>query len=231
MMHIQVNFDNQESILHSFDHIASRLANDIKLRINNAYYRIVDFEFYNYSDALPDPHTYRHPLQLENSKFYLHASGVDITFGDGVNYGGILLKGIIRLGYDSENAKDKGFMSDEIHGPQKVATELFSNLHDLNSQESNVIALIDIEGNNQDACHYPAKTVIKTRRVGLTVKPNDPEDFYMNLPIRYIAIMQDFKGFRQSRKGYENLLKEQVDKSLMTIADAQEILRYQLNFG
>lgn len=227
MNFLKVNFDNQESILNSFDHIAKKFADDIQIKINDAHYRVVDFEFYNYSEALPDPHTYQHPQQLENGKFYLHASGVDISFGDKVNHGGILLRGLVKLQRDS---KEKGFMSHEILGPQKVATELFSNILALNVGAKNVIALVDIDGNNQDACFYPAKAVIKTKRFGLTPKANDPENFYMNLPIRYIAILQDFEGFKQSRKGYENLLKEQVDRGLMTVADAQEILRYQLTF-
>lgn len=227
MNFLKVNFDNQESIFKSFDHIAKKFANDIQIKINDAYYRVVDFEFYNYSEALPDPHTYQHPQQLENGKFYLHASGVDITFGDKVNYGGILLRGLVKLERDS---KEKGFMWQEILGPQKVATELFSNLLALKDGGKNEIVLIDIDGHNQDACFYPAKTVINTKRVGLMLKANDPENFYMNLPIRYIAVLQDFEGFKQSRKGYENLLKEQVDKGSMTVADAHEILGYQLTF-
>jgi len=97
MIFLNVNFENQETILQSFDRIADKISKDINIKINNAYYRLVDFEFYTYSEVFPDPHTYKNDLQLQNGKLYLHSSGVDITFGDGMNHGGILIRSIISV--------------------------------------------------------------------------------------------------------------------------------------
>lgn len=228
MTFLNVNFENQETILQSFDRIADKISKDINIKINNAYYRIVDFEFYTFSKELPDPHTYKNDLQLQNGKFYLHSSGVDITFGDGINHGGILLRSIVKL-YDGSE-QEHGFMKKQFNGPQVVATELFSNLNPLYSFEKNEISLIDINGNNQDACFYPAKTVIKTKRVGLTPKPTDKDDFYKNLDIRYITILPKFPKFKQTTKGIESILGEQVINGKILVEEAREILGYKKNF-
>lgn len=228
MTFLNVNFETQETTLQSFDRIADKISKDINLKINNAYYRLVDFEFYTFSKAFPDPHTYKHNLQLQNGKLYLHSSGVDITFGDGVNYGGILLRGVIKL-YDGAE-KENGFMKQQYDGPQMVATELFSNLQLLDSLEKNEISLIDIDGHNQDACFFPAKTVIKTKRIGLTPKPTDKDDFYRNLAIRYITILPKFPKFKQTIKGIESILGEQVISGQISVEDARETLGYNKNF-
>jgi hypothetical protein len=87
----------------------------------------VDFEFYSFSDKFPDPYTHKNKLQLQNCKLYLHGSGIDITYGDGTNYGGILLRSIVKL-YDGSD-ENSGFMKRQYGGPLVVATELFSNLY------------------------------------------------------------------------------------------------------
>ena len=223
-----VNFETLESQLHSFDHIANKISKDIKIKVNEACYRIVDFEFYTYSKAIPDPHTYKNELQLETGKLYIHGSGVDLTFGDGINYGGILLRSIVKL-FDGAD-KDHGFMKKQFDGPQIVATELFANLHPLNSSEKNEIAIVDIQGHNQDSCFHPAKAVIKTKRVGLTPKSIDSNDFYKNLELRYVMILPRFPKFKQAIKGIESLLGEQIIKGKMTIEDARGIIGYNAKF-
>ncbi len=228
MTFLNVNFETEATALESFDRIADKISKDINLKINDNYYRLVDFEFYTFSKAIPDPHTYKNDLQLQSGKLYLHSSGVDITFGDGENYGGILLRSVVKLYGGSEQSS--GFMKRQYDGPQIVATELFSNLNSLFGSEKNEISIVDINGHNQDACFYPAKKVVKTKRVGLTPKPNDTEDYYRNLPLRYITILPKFPNFKQILKGIEGILGEQVLNEKMTIEEAQEILGYQKKF-
>lgn len=228
MTFLNVNFESEEKTLESFDLIADKIARDINIKINNTFYRLVDFEFYTFSKAIPDPHTYKNDLQLQTGKLYLHSSGVDITFGDGKNYGGILLRSIVKL-YEGSEQKN-GYMKQQYDGPQIVATELFSNLNSLFTSEKNEISIVDINGHNEDACFFPAKKVVKTKRVGLTPKPNDTEDYYRNLPLRYIIILPKFPNFKQVLKGIEGILGEQVLKQKMSIEDAQEILGYQRKF-
>ena len=228
MSFLNVNFENKETILQSFDRIADKISKDIQIKINDAYYRIVDFEFYTYSNVFQDPHTYKHPQQLAAGKFYLHSSGVDITFGDGINHGGILLRGIIKL--DNEAGPEAAFMKEQFDGPQLVATELFSNLHALESHEKNEISFVDIDGHNMDALFKPAKLVLKTQRVGLTPKATDTEEFYKNLPIRYITVLHN-STFKQTIKGIEGLLNREVSAGKITTEEANEILGYNKSFA
>ena len=222
---LKVNFENKETILNDIDRIANKFCNDVYIKINKSCYRITDFEFYAYSEKFPDPQTHKNKLQLENGKFYLHSSGVDITFGDGVNYGGILLRSVIKM-YDGTDDKS-GFFKEQFDGPQIVATELFSNLHYLNDNEPNIISLIDIEGRNQDSCFSRGRLLIKTKRVGLMPKEQDKEDFYMHLPIRYIVVLHNFSAFKQKIKGVEELLKQEIINGKITKEEANEILGYK----
>lgn len=225
---LQVNFESKETILNDFDRIADKFCKDVNIKINKNYYRLTDFEFYAFSDKFPDPQTHKNKLQQENGQFYLHSSGIDITFGDGTNYGGILIRGIIKL-YDGSDS-ESGFSKEQFDGPQIVATELFSNLNNLEDNQTNEISLIDIQGRNQDASFYPGIFYIKTKRVGLAPKADDKEDYYMNLPLRYIVVLKRTKKFKQKIKGIENILVDEVKNSRLTIEEANEILGYKKTF-
>ncbi len=225
---LQVNFENKETILNEFERIADKFSKNIYIKINNSTYRIVDFEFYAYSESFPDPQTHKNNIQLENSKFYLHSSGIDITFGDGKSYGGILIRGVVKM-FDGADQKS-GFSKTQFDGPQNVATELFSNLNNLTNSEPNEIALIDIEGNKKEADFYPAIHLLKTKRVGLTPKADDKEDYYMNLPLRYIAVLRPSEKFKQKIKGKKSLLKEGVANQRLSEIQALEIIGYKIVF-
>ncbi len=72
---LDVNFENEDSILNSFDQVANKISHDIIFQVNKSHYRILDFEFYCYSDKFKDPHTYKNDFQLEKAKIYLHGFG------------------------------------------------------------------------------------------------------------------------------------------------------------
>jgi len=220
-------FENRSTILDSIDKCAADLANNFNLCVNQARYRIVDFEFYLFTeqDHFQDPHTYRHDLQREHLKIYVHGSGLDITLGDGKNHVGMLIRSIIKL-YDGSD-QTTGFMKYQIDGPQLVATEILSNLHPLDSQEPNTIELQRIKY-HQDACFYPATQVLKTKRVGLTPKPTDTEDFFLHVPLRYIAIVPHFK---QKIKGIEQIVEAYRKRGEMDDNQVEEILGYKKKFA
>lgn len=228
MMFLDVNFETLDTTLKSFDRVADKFSNDILIKVNSAFYRIVDFEFYTFSKAFPDPHTYKNDLQLQNGKLYIHNSGVDITFGDGINYGGILLRGIIKLSEGS--GQDSGFMGKQFSGSQIVATELFSNLNNLFSLVNNEIALVDKNESEFGSCFCLAEKIMKTKRVGLTPKPNDVNHIYRDLPLRHIVLLPKFPKFKQVIKGIEGILHEQVLTGEMKVEEAHEILGYQKRF-
>lgn len=110
--------------------LANKIALNGLLEINNSKYRITDFEFYINSNtaATEDPHTYNHDLQRKTAKLYDHKSGLDITYGDGNNAVGVLIRGIAKLETSDINASSKYFISAYFDGPHKSRTELISNL-------------------------------------------------------------------------------------------------------
>lgn len=228
MEFLQVKFESEEEIYKSFDQIAHKFCNSVALKINKSYYRIVDFEFYAYSEEIfPDPQTHKHELQKENAKFYFHGAGVDITFGDGTNYGGILIRGVVKLCKDS--SEQNGFMMKRVEGPQNVVTEIFSNLNSLIECEPNEISLIDIE-TDKDINFVSMIHCFKTKRFGLTPKDKDPKGKYADLPLRYIAVLQKTPDFEQKIKGIESLVTNDVKEGRLKEEKDIEILGYKKNF-
>ncbi len=119
-------------------------------------------------------------------------------------------------------------MKTQINGPQKVATELFANLNSLNGAGINEIQLVDLEGQKQDNQVLPGEYIIKTRRVGLTPKKTDLTNYYLNLNLRYIIILQKFPKFRQTVKGIESIIKNKVASGDLGAETAKNILGYNL---
>ncbi len=226
MSFLTVDFTSEESILNGFDRIAEKFARDIQLKINNALYRIVDFEFYTFSKNLQDPHTYKHPLQLQTGKLYLHASGIDITFGNDNNYGGILLRSVVKV-HDKTDSH-KNFRKLQITGPQNVATELFSNLQILNSDISNEIALIDVANCNEVRTTSTAKPFLKTKRIGLTYKKDDPTNKYRQVGYRYVILVPADSSFKQKIPGLENIVKDMLAANEIMHEETKLILSYTL---
>jgi hypothetical protein len=220
MIPFKVNFETQDTILQSFKSIADKISKSILLKINDTFYRIVDFEFYVCSENFKDINTHGDKLQLENGKLYVHASGVDITIGDGVNHGGILLRSIIKL--DVNSGKECGFMVQQFYGPQIVATEFFSNINSLYDFKANEIAIIDVDEYAQTLHLCPPLKIFKTKRVGLNT-----ENDYSNLPMRFIIVLPKFPNFKQKIKGIEDLLEEQIKNEIISAAEANEILGYK----
>lgn len=220
----KINFQSKASILKSFDEIAEKIGKEIQLQINDAYYRLVDFEFYPFGNEFKDPHTYKNDLQLQFCAFYLHASGVDITLGDGTNHCGLLIRSIVRLP-DNSGSENRSIPR-QFSGPQICATEIFSNLHPLDNDKQNIIALVDGTEVTSDKPNYSAERILNTKRVGLTPKPKDPKNEYLNLPLRYIAVLEKSPDFKQSIPGIDSIVGEQLKSQKLTPEEAFEILGY-----
>jgi len=87
-----------------FMHIAERLLNGARLVVGQQSYRLVEIEFYYWSQAHPDPFTHRNPIQFHIGHWYFHRThgayrggsfkGLDLTFGQGDASGGILIRGL-----------------------------------------------------------------------------------------------------------------------------------------
>jgi hypothetical protein len=88
-----------------FTRLAERLLYGCRLVIGGAAYRFVEVEFYYFAPPEhADPFTHKDPIQLQPGRWYFHRTagvyrsgsfkGVDLTFGDGKAYGGVLIRGI-----------------------------------------------------------------------------------------------------------------------------------------
>jgi 3-methyladenine DNA glycosylase Mpg len=228
MNFLKLNFENKDTLLDSIEILAKKIANDVQLKVNNTYYRIVDFEFYAFSQDFQDPYTHNSEqsinLHKERGKIYVHRSGMDITCGDGVNRCGILLRSIIKLG-KNEN-EELGLMIKQYQGPRIVTTEFFSNLNPILDNGSNAISIIDLNGRNQDSPHPRSKHIIKTNRVGLPKKTIAEDGIdYLNLPLRYVVILPKFN---HNKTGFEAILKENIASKRITKEEANEIIGYNL---
>jgi hypothetical protein len=144
MKRIEINFQSENDIQHQFKRVSELLFSKNVLIVNDAVYRLVDIEYYAYSGMFEDVYTHKNPQQLSNGKFYLHGSGMDITFGDGYNYGGILIRGIVKLKKQEHAAH---YMPEKyIDGPWLSASEIISQLNPITQDvTSNTISLLQTE--------------------------------------------------------------------------------------
>lgn len=87
------------------------------LRVGACRYQLADIEFYLHSSAHPDTFIHGDEEQLRCGRWYYNrAGGVDLTFGNGTDAGGILLRGLLRL-------DEPGGV---VYGPQRVLRELLA---------------------------------------------------------------------------------------------------------
>lgn len=113
----EINFTiGKDNIERDFPRIASEIMNQWILKVNYAEYRIAEIEFYLHSDFHEDSYSHRHVLQREKGRWYLHGSGLDITFGSDKMYASILLRAI----YNLKNG-------DYIYGPLNSLAEIFNS--------------------------------------------------------------------------------------------------------
>lgn len=139
-----------------FEKCATKLIKNYGLKYGDVIYNFVELEFYFYdNEKHPDPYVHMNELQQKFKKFYYHGSGIDITFGNGTNYGGILIRGI------------KINNNEYINGPLNSINRIFQN-QKITQQNADDLKLVNlVEANN---CSVSSST-----RVGLQVHPLDYE--------------------------------------------------------
>jgi hypothetical protein len=87
-----------------FERITAQLLNGCRVLVAGRPYRFVEVEVYYHGEPHADPFTHRDPLQLECGRWYFHRTrgtyrsgsfkGLDLTFGSGEAFGGVLIRGI-----------------------------------------------------------------------------------------------------------------------------------------
>ena len=142
------NINNYQVV---FSEYANKLMNEYCLKVDDKKYNLIEIEFYFYDkENHPDPYIYCNEKQKECGKFYFHGSGMDITFGNGKCYGGILIRSIMN---------EEG---QYINGSLKLLEELFCD----------EIDKLKIELIEKD---IGKKNIFCSTRVGLQAHPLDYE--------------------------------------------------------
>jgi|TARA_B110000902_G_C13952015_1_gene453952 hypothetical protein len=132
-----------ENINGSFCKIADLLINEYDLVIVNSVYQVSNIEFYYYNETLhrdDNSHSFKYKRarvrQLLNSKWYIHKisinpnfkhKGIDFTFGDGVSFGGILIKEVIRI-EDNKKFSQSKFVDELIDVLEPKDPDEFINM-------------------------------------------------------------------------------------------------------
>lgn len=225
MFNKRLNFENKELLEKSINDLAKAIAYHGILKVNNKIYQITDFEFYinSQSPDIVDPHTYNHDLQKEYSKIYDHKSGLDITFGDGKNAVGILLRGIVELYTSYSEGLEDGidisqnyFVKKHFPSPHKVRTEIISNL-----QWGENILSFEYYKHQNGSYPNPNFKLLSTSRVNLTSKIDDPSHIYIEKPLRFVSLIPRFYKSEE-----DNFLP---NGNPMKIPNIEKLLKLALN--
>ncbi|MCI0461737.1 MAG: hypothetical protein L0Z62_32710 [Gemmataceae bacterium] len=181
-----------------FTRIADRLLNGCRLLIGKEAHRFVEVEFYYFGEGHPDPFTHREELQLECGRWYFHRTrgeyrggsfkGVDLTFGDGKAFGGVLIRGI-----ESGNGT-------LIDGPSLWVDHLLdrTGAADVATLDKAIGSRKAWEAGNplllEEGSPSEARTLYRSARVGLSLKRSRkaPE------PPRYV--LRTYRFFTQPRR-------------------------------
>lgn len=155
---MEIDFTISENrIDDDFQRIAHDLLNEWVLQVRNSIYRITEIEFYYKGETHDDSYIHSHKLQQQKGKWYFHGSGIDVTFGDGNTYGGILIRAIYKINKGEEMY---------CYGPLNCVQELFGNFSTIFNTEIN-FGLIPV---NED--QIVKEKVIRAPRVGLNSTKN-----------------------------------------------------------
>ena len=176
-----------------FTAIATRLLDGCRLVAAGQPHRFAEVEFYYCGDGHLDRFTHCDPLQLACGRWYFHRSrgtyrggsfkGIDLTFGDGAAFGGVLVRGL--------EAPD----GTRIDGPSLCVDHLLKTTgHEAIAPLDRVIGgrVAWEEGNPLwlQAAPPEGRRLYRSGRVGLTLKKaKPPSDLprYILRPYRYLT--------------------------------------------
>lgn len=173
-----------------FDAMSNALMNKCVISVGAKQYRITELEFYYFNDVDHiDLYAHKHEMQQEFAKWYVHGSGVDITFGDSDAFGGILIRGM-------QDVATESFIS----GPLNILNTFLSDIENADAK-LNALAL------EYSDIHEAA--IYKSSRYGLKKKDVDSEDFFSKR-YRYISHISDRHPFKEKIIVAKTLFKDLV---------------------
>lgn len=188
-----------------FTRIASHLLSASHLMVGAEPHRFVEIEFYYFSEHHPDPFAHRNPLQLECGRWYFHRTGgtyrngsfkgLDLTFGDGKAFGGILVRSIETP--DGRLIDGPSLCVDHLlaaTGTKSVEYLDDAIGHRAAWETSCPLALRELDAERPSG-------IVRSARVGLSLKKQHAESLrYLMRPYRYLT------ETRRVRKGKLHLV-------------------------
>lgn len=164
-----VHYTDQAAMAAMLGEMAVVLLHQVILRVGSCSYHISDIEYYLNTPQHKDEFIHGEKEQLQCGRWYYNrAGGVDLTFGNGINPGGILLRGLLRLD------EPRGV----VYGPQRVLRELLA------VQEP---VWAEPQGWRLEACESVQGHLWQTYRVGLKKKVSLEAEAFRLIPYRFIA--------------------------------------------
>ena len=184
----------QQPLLDWFHTIADTLLNHTAIMIHREPHRLLELEIYYDSAAFPDPFPHRHAQQRTGGQWHCHRvgsgfrggsfKGLDLSFGDGVAYGGVLFRSLALP--NGETINGPSLLVDYLlakHGITKVAQ--------LQHTLDRFPAVEPTSSLHLQAFKLASRTVYQSRRVGLSLKRYSGQERksaqrFQQYPLRYL---------------------------------------------
>lgn len=185
----------------SFARIAEQLMNHYILVSGESRYRLCEIEFYYTQKGTDheDKYTHCHDLQKTTGQWYQHGSGLDITIGNKLTCGGILIRALQEIDKDGVEIHKQYF-----YGPLKSLQVLMSSFTSIEKHQV-VFGLEEFEFKNK-------QKILNAPRAGLN-PTLDPEMY--SKPYRYFIFpKKEHKPKGEIISSLRGLIKEEELKEL-----------------
>ena len=197
----------------NFNRIADQLFNQWLIQVNNNYYRLLEIEFYYDNKANhQDPYIYGRPPQNTLGDWFFHAVGIDITFGEGSTFGGILIRSIEKLDADSAPAQGEC-----TFGPWNTQQEILKGFNTNIHNGSVNFNLVSVSETNFSVTK---EKTFQSQRIGIKQKDTDTDGYHLK-PFRYL-IRPELKHREKTKIAL--VLYEQSAKDKEALDEIQKIL-------
>lgn len=178
-----------------FTRIAEVLLNRAALVVNGASHRLIEIEFYYNITGHADDFAHSHPLQALSGRWYFHRAGesyrggsfkgLDLALGDGVGYGGILLRGLEKP--DGTIVDGPSLLVDYL-----LKTTQYPRIVDLDAAIAGKLAWDHHQPLVLRGAELPPRELLRTARIGLSWKrrtelADEPNRHFLVRRYRYLS--------------------------------------------
>jgi len=214
-----------------FKECAKKLMSAYVLKIGDEEFELCELEFYHFSENHKDFYTHLHCLQLEAGKFYVHETGlnragIDLTFGNGKYFGGILIRALkTSKGFIYGSAKSQEVIKNAIGLKIESYPELQERLNNnalkicCKKLEEDCIYISTRVGLNESVCDNEAifrssfyRFVRKDLFENSTKKPKEETKPILLKEKTKLIVINNINGQRENQKSFLSDLKGSEDK-------------------